>query len=169
MVMVVVVAAVVVVSSIRCGFKIVQRQVNETIIIIFVVVVISFFFLMLMMMLLPMMMIHEVHVVVILQIVIRTGFSVIHNTDSSSIVGVGVDDFYHSICYIHEAKSRPDFLSFEVCMFYGEVMSAASSSYGSPSAVGGAHGPGFGCLHGGGWVIRHIEVEGHFHFGTCTV
>ena len=142
MVMVVVVAAVVVVSSIRCGFKIVQRQVNEAIIIIVVVI----FFLLLLLLL--MMMIHEVHVVVvvvvvILQIIIRTG--IIHT--ASSIVGVGVDDFYHSICYIHEAKSRPDFLSFEVCMFYGEVMSAASSSYGSPSAVGGAHGPGFGCLH----------------------
>ncbi len=125
MVVVVMVAAAVVVSSIRCGFKIVQRQVNETIIIIVVVI----FFLLLLLLLLLMMMIHEVHVVVvvvvvILQIIIRTG--IIHT--ASSIVGVGVDDFYHSICYIHEAKSRPDFLSFEVCMFYGEVMSAASSS-----------------------------------------
>ena len=118
-----------------------------------------------MMMLLPMMMIHEVHVVVvvvvILQIIIRTG--VIHT--ASSIVGVGVDDFYHSIiCYIHEAKSRPDFLSFEVCMFYEEVLSAASSSssYHSPSAVGGAHGPGFGCLvcmeEGGSFVILKLKV-----------
>jgi hypothetical protein len=120
MVVVVVAAAVVVVGSIRCGFKIVQRQVNEAIIIIVVVI----FFLLLLLLL--MMMIHEVHVVVvvILQIIIRTG--VIHT--ASSIVGVGVDDFYHSICYIHEAKSRPDFLSFEVCMFYGEVLSASSSS-----------------------------------------
>ena len=86
-------AVVVVVSSIRCGFKIVQRQVNETIIIIIVVVVL--------LLLLLLLLIHEVHVV-ILQIIIRTG---VVTTASSSIVGVGdCVDFYHNICYIYEAK-----------------------------------------------------------------
>ena len=156
MVVVVVVAAVVVVSSIRCGFKFVQRQVNETIIII-IFVVISFFFLLLMM-LLPMMMIHEVHVVVILQIVIRTGFSVIHNTDSSSIVGVGVDDFYHSIYYIHEAKSRPDFLSFEVCMLWGSVVCRVVVVALLPSAAPMVWVSGVCMEEGGSFVILKLKV-----------
>ena len=159
MVVVVAVAVAVVVSSIRCGFKIVQRQVNETIIIIFVVI--SFFFMMLKMLLLPMMMIHEVHVVVvvvILQIIIRTGFSVIHITDSSSIVGVGVDDFYHSIYYIHEAKSRPDFLSFEVCMLWGSVVCRVVVVALLPSAAPMVRVSGVCMEEGGSFVILKLKV-----------